>query len=117
MNEVVCCREEFINNIHNLLITNGLSQVDDSNVWVKEFEVRQGGAVVNINGQQFQQPGEVIKIRYTLELIGEGTVDDTPFEQINFKVQHGDDVMIDMDECIYYEEITLVEHIINRIFR
>lgn len=117
MNEIVCCKEDFLDNLYNLLTTKGLERKADSDIWVKEYEVRQGGSIVNINGQQFQQPGELITIKYMLEILGEGSVNEVPFSQINFRVQHGDDIMIDMDECIYYEEITLVEHIINQIFR
>ena len=72
---------------------------------------------MNINGQQFQQPGEVIKMMYKLEVVGDGSVDENPFSQINFQVKQGDDFVIDTEECIYYDEIEVVKNIINQIYR
>ena len=92
-------------------------QQDTERIWVKEFQVQGQGVVMNINGQQFQQPGEVIKIMYKLEVIGDGYVDEIPFSQINFQVKQGDDFVIDTEECIYYDEIEVVKNIINQIYR
>ena len=75
------------------------------------------GMVMNINGQQFQQPGEVIKMMYKLEVVGDGSVDEIPFSQINFQVKQGDDLVIDAEECIYYDEIEVVKNIMNQIYR
>lgn len=92
-------------------------QQDTRKIWIKEFQVQGQGVIMNINGQQFQQPGEVIKMMYKLEVIGDGSVDETPFSQINFQVKQGDDLVIDTDECIYYDEIEIVKNIINQIYR
>lgn len=92
-------------------------QQDTLKVWKKEFEVQGQGVMMNINGRQFQQPGEIIKMMYRLEVVGDGSVDDTPFAQINFQVKQGDDLVVDMDECIYYDEIEIVKNIINQIYR
>lgn len=73
--------------------------------------------IMNINGQQFQQPGEIIKMMYKLEVVGDGSVDETPFSQINFQVKQGDDLVVDIEECIYYDEIEIVRNIINQIYR
>lgn len=92
-------------------------QQDTLKIWKKEFEVQGQGVMVNINGRQFQQPGEPIEMMYKLEVVGEGSVDDTPFTQINFQVKQGDDLVIDTEECIYYDEIDIVKNINNQIFR
>lgn len=92
-------------------------QQDTRRIWVKEFQVQGQGVVMNINGRQFQQPGEVIKMTYKLEVIGDGSVDEIPFSQINFQVKQGDDLVIDTEECIYYDEIDIVKNINNQIFR
>jgi hypothetical protein len=86
-------------------------------IWVKEFQVQGQGMVMNINGQQFQQPGEIIKMMYKLEVVGDGSVDETPFSQINFQVKQGDDLVVDIEECIYYDEIEIVRNVINQIYR
>lgn len=92
-------------------------QQDTLKIWKKEFEVQGQGVMVNINGRQFQQPGETIEMMYKLEVVGEGSVDDTPFAQINFQVKQGDDLVIDTEECIYYDEIDIVKNINSQIFR
>lgn len=114
--EIINTKETFYNELDNLLISKGL-QRDNNDIWVKNFEVRGRGMTMNINGQQFQQSGEVIKMRYFIEVVGDGSVDDTPFSQINFQVKQGDDLVVDIDECIYYDEINIVRNIINQIFR
>ena len=92
-------------------------QQDTERIWVKEFQVQGQSMVLNINGQQFQQPGEIIKMTYKLEVVGDGSVDETPFSQINFQVKQGDDLVVDIEECIYYDEIEIVRNIINQIYR
>ena len=44
-------------------------------------------------------------------------MDDTPFAQINFQVKQDKDLVIDIEECIYYDEIDIIRNIINQIFR
>lgn len=92
-------------------------QQDTKWIWIKEFQVQGQGVVMNINGQQFQQPGEVIKMMYKLEVLGDGSIDEIPFSQINFQVKQGDDLVVDIEECIYYDEIEIVRNIINQIYR
>lgn len=110
-------KEEFYKGLNNLLINKGLSKEPDRSVWIKEFQSRSQGVVMNINGQQFQQPGEIIKMLYKLEVLGDGSIDEIPFSQINFQVKQGDDLIIDTEECIYYDEIEIVRNIINQIYR
>ena len=110
-------KEEFYKGLNNLLIGEGLLKESDRSVWIKEFQSRSQGVVMNINGQRFQQPGEVIKMMYKLEVIGDGSIDEIPFSQINFQVKQGDDLVIDTEECIYYDEIEIVRNIINQIYR
>lgn len=110
-------KEEFYKELNNLLIDEGLLKESDRSVWIKEFQSRSHGVVMNINGQRFQQPGEVIKMMYKLEVIGDGSIDEIPFSQINFQVKQGDDLVIDTEECIYYDEIEIVRNIINQIYR
>lgn len=99
------------------MLSRQFLQQDTQQIWKKEFEVQGRGVMMNINGRQFQQPGETIKMMYKLEVVGDGSVDDTPFSQINFQVKQGDDLVIDTDECIYYDEIEIVRNIINQIYR
>lgn len=110
-------KEEFYKGLNNLLIDKGLLKEPDRNVWIKEFQSKSQGVVMNINGQRFQQPGEVVKMMYKLEVMGDGSIDEVPFSQINFQVKQGNDFIVDTDECIYYDEIEIVRNIINQIYR
>ena len=110
-------KEQFYNLLTEEMLNRQFLQQDTLKVWKKEFEVQGQGVMMNINGRQFQQPGETIKMMYKLEVVGDGSVDDTPFAQINFQVKQGDDLVVDMDECIYYDEIEIVKNIINQIYR
>jgi hypothetical protein len=110
-------KEQFYNLLTEEMSSRHFLQQDTERIWVKEFQVQGQGMVMNINGQQFQQPGEVIKMMYKLEVVGDGSVDEIPFSQINFQVKQGDDLVIDTDECIYYDEIEVVKKIINQIYR
>ena len=102
-------KEEFYKGLNNLLIDKGLLKEPDINVWIKDFQSKSQGVVMNINGQRFQQPGEVVKMMYKLEVMGDGSIDEVPFSQINFQVKQGNDFIVDTDECIYYDEIEIFE--------
>ena len=54
---------------------------------------------------------------YKLEVLGDGSIDEIPFSQINFQVKQGDDLVVDIEECIYYDEIEIVRNVINQIYR
>ena len=110
-------KEQFYNLLAEEMSRRHFLQQDTKRIWIREFQVQGQGMVMNINGQQFQQPGEVIKMMYKLEVIGDGSVNEIPFSQINFQVKQGDDLVIDTEECIYYDEIEIVRNIINQIYR
>lgn len=110
-------KEQFYNLLAEEMLNRQFIQQDDLKIWEKEFEVQGRGVMMNVNGRQFQQPGEIIKMMYKLEVIGDGSMDDTPFSQINFQVKQDKDLVIDIEECIYYDEIDIVRNIINQIFR
>ena len=106
-------KEQFYNLLAEEISSRHFLQQDTERIWVKELQVQGQGMVMNINGQQFQQPGEIIKMMYKLEVVGDGSVDEIPFSQINFQVKQGDDLVVDIEECIYYDEIEIVRNIIN----
>jgi hypothetical protein len=110
-------KEQFYNLLTEEMSYRHFLQQDTEKIWIKEFQVQGQGVVMNINGQQFQQPGEVIKMMYKLEVLGDGSIDEIPFSQINFQVKQGDDLVVDIEECIYYDEIEIVRNIINQIYR
>jgi hypothetical protein len=110
-------KEQFYSLLTTEMLNRHFLQQDGNRIWIKEFQVQGQGVTMNINGQQFQQPGEIIKMMYKLEVVGDGSVDEIPFSQINFQVKQGDDLVVDIEECIYYDEIEIVRNIINQIYR
>lgn len=110
-------KEQFYKLLNKEMLGRQFIQRDTLKIWTKEFEVQGQGVMMNINGRQFEQLGETIKMLYKLEVIGDGSMDDTPFSQINFQVNQDKDLVIDIEECIYYDEIDIVKNIIDQIFR
>lgn len=110
-------KEQFYKLLNKEMLSRQFLQQDTLKIWKKEFEVQGQGVMMNINGRQFKQLGETIKMMYKLEVIGDGSIDDTPFSQINFQVNQDKDLVIDIEECIYYNEIDIVKNIIDQIFR
>lgn len=110
-------KEQFYKLLNTEMLSRQFIQQDTLKIWKKEFEVQGQGVMMNINGRQFEQLGETIKMMYKLEVIGDGSMDDTPFSQINFQVNQDKDLVIDIEECIYYDEIDIVKNIIDQIFR
>lgn len=110
-------KEQFYKLLNKEMLGRQFIQQDTLKIWKKEFEVQGQGVMMNINGRQFEQLGETIKMMYKLEVIGDGSIDDTPFSQINFQVNQDKDLVIDIEECIYYDEIDIVKNIIDQIFR
>lgn len=110
-------KEQFYKLLNKEMLGRQFIQQDTLKIWTKEFEVQGQGVMMNINGRQFEQLGETIKMLYKLEVIGDGSMDDTPFSQINFQVNQDKDLVIDIEECIYYDEIDIVKNIIDQIFR
>ena len=110
-------KEQFYKLLNTEMLSRQFIQQDTLKIWKKEFEVQGQGVMMNINGRRFEQLGETIKMMYKLEVIGDGSIDDTPFSQINFQVNQDKDLVIDIEECIYYDEIDIVKNIIDQIFR
>ena len=110
-------KEQFYKLLNKEMLGRQFIQQDTLKIWTKEFEAQGQGVMMNINGRQFEQLGETIKMMYKLEVIGDGSMDDTPFSQINFQVNQDKDLVIDIEECIYYDEIDIVKNIIDQIFR
>ena len=110
-------KEQFYKLLNTEMLGRQFIQQDTLKILKKEFEVQGQGVMMNINGRQFEQLGETIKMMYKLEVIGDGSIDDTPFSQINFQVNQDKDLVIDIEECIYYDEIDIVKNIIDQIFR
>ena len=108
-------KEIFYEELDKMLIAKGFS--GNNNIWTKSFSAQTQSSVMIINGQRMEQPGQPIQILYKLEVIGDGEVSGDQFSQINFKIQQGKEVVVDLEECIYYDELKLINEIINKLYK
>ena len=113
--------ENFKQQIIDILIGAGFEQTID--VFNKTIVHTQPGAVVNINGRTFQQPGQQIKIDQRFEFKGPCTITDTESEKTDeslmcrfYVSQENSDPQIDTDINFYPDEIDLVKTNFKQIF-
>ena len=101
-------RDEFLSKINEILTAHQFEQ--DENVYTCIQQMEQPGSAININGQVFQQPGQVIINKFVITDLGEGwisDIDDTnkiPWEQMRFEVFQNDQLMQIIEECFYFNE-------------
>jgi hypothetical protein len=114
--EITVQRNEFMDNIHNLLTSIGFTNTNGVYEW--DRQVQQRGQTIVINGQRMDQPGQTIIIPYRIEIIGDGCVmaeDDNieqEFTQIRFEV-NGDI----HEECFKWDDFAHFENILKQIIR
>lgn len=107
-------RTEFINKVNDYLLSIGFVN-NGNNAWKKTSEMKGQSMTFNINGQSFRQEGKSMFVNHLIEDIGEGYVNKDKFSQFHFVVEQDSNIVIDIEECIYYDEIDLFKDIINRI--
>lgn len=114
--EITVQRNEFMDNIHNLLTSIGFTNTNEVYEWNRQ--VRQRGQTIVINGQRMDQPGQIITIPYRIEIVGDGCVMDEDdnieqeFTQIRFEVNG------DMhEECFNWDDFAYFENILKQIIR
>lgn len=101
-------RDEFLSKINEILIAHQFEQ--NENVYTCIQQMEQPGSTININGQVFQQPGQVIINKFVITDLGEGWISDiddtnkTPWEQMRFEVFQNDQLMQIIEECFYFNE-------------
>ena len=113
-------REEWLKHIEGILEEHGYE-----NVAVNTYERVQvgttGGQVVVINGQRMETPGQQVKIRHTITLVGDGYVVDEDdgncreFTQICFEAYVNDEKQFAMEQCFYWDEPNEILKVMNEI--
>lgn len=108
-------RESFLFHIKEKMESNGFQS--DENKYIKKSQIQQPGTIMIINGRKVEQPGNIIEIEMVLECLGEGFVDEEPFELIGFTVYRGDETIFELNQSFYYNEFELFDNICMRIFK
>lgn len=78
--------EQFIQQIKEYLTSLGFSYNSD-NTYERNCQATTPGRIMIINGQQMQEPGQTINIKYIIEDLGDGyvsNVDDTDKKEMEF---------------------------------
>lgn len=113
-------KEEFINRLSQILTQKGFKKSDES--FTKYINQQLPGQVVMINGQRMESPGKIIKLSYTVDIVGDGWIADTDesnkvdFTEVRFQVQQDQEIMIDMTECVYWTDYEYINILIDKIF-
>lgn len=101
--------DQFIQSVNEFLISMGYTKTD--NIYEKSAQVNTPGRIMIINGNQMQEPGQIINIKYTIEDLGDGYVsnaDDTnksELEFFEFQIYTNDNVVSQFTKSYYVSDI------------
>ena len=119
-NELVNIKQEWIKTIESNLSARGFKSTDCG--YERIQITRQPGQTISINGRVMQQPGKEIEIKQTIYVIGDGWVsnlDDSnkvDFTQIRFEAYQADNLALEYEDIVYWDEPNCFIEIFNKIF-
>lgn len=102
-------KEEFTQNINNILTSIGFSRSDDTYEFIKTYT--QPGQVMIVNGRRMEQPGKQLTVKYTIQDLGDGycensdgsnRVDNTTYE---FRVVMGEELLSEVFIAYSWDDI------------
>ena len=101
--------DQFIQSVNEFLISTGYTKAD--NIYEKTAPVNTPGRIMIINGNQVQEPGQIINIKYTIEDLGDGYVSNVDgtnkleLEFFEFQIYTNDDVVSQFTKSYYVSDI------------
>lgn len=108
-------REEYLQEVIKILNGEGFVEneiTDCESEYVKTIIHQQPGQIMVINGQQFQQPGQDVKLEFIIKDLGETWVEDyngkTYVEQFKFLIKQNGNTAFELDELMYFEKPELI---------
>ena len=110
-------REEYLQEIIKILNGDGFKENEITEYefeYVKNVIQQQPGQTMIINGQQFQQPGQEVKLEFFIIDVGEvweetiGDEKKTPREQFKFLIKQNNNIVFELDELMYLEKPELI---------
>lgn len=121
MEELVNTRHEFMDSIQTHLKQLGFVEV----AWGYERNMQQhtSGRTISINGRVMEQPGQLVTIKQSVYIQGDGWVanadetDKHEFTQIKIELMQDKDVIGSIEECYYWDEAERFINILNQIIR
>lgn len=116
-------RAEFLDFIERRLKGLNFSKKEDSDIWWMDSEVRQPGQTIVINGHRIDQPGPILKVKFVVELFGDGELEDVktnrldPFVEMKFSIDDGRELIEQWPVfCMFYDDQPLFDSLLNKIF-
>lgn len=120
MEKLVDLKNEFLSWLSQILTQKGFEKTDES--FTKYINQQLPGQVMMINGQRMESPGKIIKLSYIIDIIGDGWIADADesnkidFTEVRFQVQQDQEIMIDITECVYWNDYKYINVLIDKIF-
>ena len=114
-------KQNWIQSLDSFISSRGFEKTD----WgYEQIEIsRQPGQTISFNGHVMQQQGKEIKIQKKIILVGDGWVADSDeesnkmdFTQVKFEAYRDEDLALEYEEALYWDELDYFTEIFNQIF-
>lgn len=119
--ELVNIKQAWDDAVNNHLSSRGFQEVDCG--YERKQTIQQPGRTVSINGQVFQQPGNIIEVRQIITNLGDGWLADMDesnkkeFTQYKFEIYQGDNLVTQYEENFYWDEPNYFINVFNQVFK
>lgn len=110
-------RDNFIRELESLLISRNFIKSD--NVYSYKQIQQRPGRSISINGQMIQEPPQEIQIEFIIKDNGEGWVSNTDdtnkqyFTQLKYEIHQNNEIVKEIEYCLYHDTIINEENILN----
>ena len=116
-------REDFLKWINRRLTELGFTKNPEKDIWTREHDIQDPSQTIVFNGSCRTQPGETHRMKFIVDVYGEGELKDVATEvvesfiQVDFNVlQDGSDVSNWPTFCIFFDDQILFNSLLNKIF-
>jgi len=116
-------REDFVKWMANQLTDLGFEKDPERELWFNERDIQEPTRTIIINNQRKDVPGESHRVKFEVDIFGDGEMKDVdtevvnPFIEVNFNVfQDGRDVTDWPTFCIFFDDQLLFNSLLNKIF-
>lgn len=123
-NIVKVTKEKWLSNVNSVLKEYSFKNIDD-NKYELEIEQRSPGQVIVINGQRMEQPGNIVKLKYVVQLNEDGCIQNLDkhfneigcrnFTQILFEIYVDNIKQYSSEEFLFWDE-SKIKNYIKEIF-
>ncbi len=95
--------EIFYNYVNNFLVKNGQFTEVAPHVWELCINRRRNQSMIEVNGERFTQ-SQSVEEKLRVNYYSTGSSGDRDFAQIRITLTENDTVVLDLDECFYFDD-------------